>query len=217
MSGGFVEIAWEPANSAEYHLFTHALLDPYPHPKEPQWPPHESYVLGTTALNTMAYARADDGLTFHRRDRRVTVPPNGDTYDVTVEIDIAFDAPLAAPQGPTACVMIVDISVTTVWGMETHPGAETFTLPCTYQPDEDRPWIRVTADGFEQSSIDYSWGQYLGEMGVWDKYPSLVTNPLYDAFRPVLFYAPSSGARLFHDRQSAWYLAMEHPPPTTVD
>jgi hypothetical protein len=100
--------------------------------------------------------------------------------------------------------MWIDMAVTVDLGAGSAlTGAETFELACTYGPTADSPWVRVTADGFEKADADGSWTEYLGALGIWDKYPSVVANAIYDAFRPILFFTPSDASTLFHDVQFA--------------
>jgi len=212
-----IEITWSPEGGSELRRFTYARVDPYL--PDPSFPPFEDYVPGTAGLNRMAYARVGDAPTWHREDRLISKTEIGGLYDVAITIDVSLDAPLITPpEGPTACAMTASILVaTSLDGEPPATLAETFELPCTYEPHETRSWIRILANGFEESMWDNSWSEYLSEKGIWQKYPALVTNPFYEAFRPVFFYEPGKEARLFHDVSFAWYAEMKNPPPATVD
>src|SRR5439155_8137146 len=128
-----------------------------------QGPPMQpGYEFGTRALNRMAYARDDGTLTWHREDHRRSKDATG-LYDTTATLDVTFDAPLADPKGPTPCTMKIDLSVAVDIGDGNPPetGAETFGLACTYDHAATSPWIRITANGFENSEADGSWLDYL--------------------------------------------------------
>ena len=70
----------------------------------------EGYVQGSGALNDTGYARAQDELVWHRRDKRV-YPEDDQGKEPTIIFyaDVALDAPLSAPQGPTACKMSIHL------------------------------------------------------------------------------------------------------------
>src|SRR5262249_54442180 len=102
-------------------------------------------------------------------------------------------------------------------GQPDEEGGVDVSLPCTYGPDMSTPWVRVTANGYENSNTDGSWTDYLGTLGVWGKYSAEVENGLWEGFRPILYFEPSSPELLFHDVYFAWYMRMDSPPPDSVN
>jgi hypothetical protein len=211
--GQVLEVAWGTDADGTRRRFTANVIDPYLGGADPL---PDGYVTGPRALNTMAYVRAGASLSWHREQSRRWASQGG-VYDEQISIDLAFDTPLGAPAGPTACNMtahlVVGVSVT---GAAPGSADETFVLPCTYGPAAGSPWIRVVADGFDMSTVNSSWSDYLTSHGIWNKYPSYVSNAFYDSFRPEVFYAPSDDGVLFHDVTMAWYREMLSPPPESV-
>jgi len=60
-----------------------------------------------------------------------------------------------------------------------------------------RTAIRLYADCFEDSMYTGEWMDLFEEKGIWDKYPAYISNAMYDAFRPVLFFEPGKIETLF--------------------
>lgn len=166
------------------------------------------------SLNWMAFLRSNDS-GYYAKNRRLLEDPSG-IFDQDIHIDLSFDAPLQTTDVPLACEMTVTISVTVDIGEEFSPesGVETFVLPCTYGPDEETSWVRLYADGYEESMYTGEWMDLFEEKGIWDKYPAYISNAMYDSFRPVLFFEPGKPETLFHSIHFSWYHKMEARPPT---
>jgi len=169
------------------------------------------------SLNWLTFLSSGEG-TYYAINRRLQEDPTG-VFDQDIKIDLSFDAPLVTSDAPVAGEMTVTISVTVDSGTDALPesGTETFVLPCTYAPDEETGWIRLWADGFESSMYTGEWMDLFEEKGIWDKYPAYISNAMYDAFRPVLFFEPGKPQTLFHSIYFSWYNKMENPPPTSEE
>jgi hypothetical protein len=215
---GVVDLSWSSLRGAETRRFTAALLDHWPLAVTPPYP---DYKMGTRALGMGAYRRAGSSLTWHRSDERESVPTaTPGTYTKrSISIDITFDKPLAAVSGSTECQMSVTMSVRADLGSAGGPssGEETFALPCAYGPQKDRPWLRIVANGFEQSAYDGTWMDLLTQKGVWKKYPAVVSNAFYDQFKPILYFDAADPSTLFHDEFFDWWNEMLTPPPSSVE
>lgn len=137
----------------------------------------------------------------------------------SIIIDVTFDKPLAAVSGSMECQMSVTMSVRADLGAAGGPysGEETFALPCTYGPQTSRPWLRIVANGFEQSAYDSTWMDLLTQKGVWKKYPAVVSNALYDEFRPILYFDAADPNTLFPDVHLNWWNEMLTPPPSSIE
>jgi hypothetical protein len=169
------------------------------------------------SLNWLTFLPSNDNA-YYAINRRLIEDPTG-IFDQDIHIDLSFDAPLVTTDIPTSCEMTVTIAVTVDIGEEYSPesGVETFVLPCTYAPDEETGWLRLYADGFESSMYTGEWMDLFEEKGIWDKYPAYISNAMYDAFRPVLFFEPGKPQTLFHSIHFSWYGKMATPPPTSEE
>lgn len=204
--GDTIEVTWATMSDSTLRRVTVARVDPMPFAPEPV----DAYQPGTAALNVQAYARVSDTLVWHREDVTTLTDATG-TFDQQFMADVAFDAPLGTPSSPTACTMTVSFVIHASYGATSEMASETLTLPCTVAPDADLPWIRVSANGFEDP-YDGSWSDHLAQLGIYDKYGSMALNVLSAAFYPVFYYVPGDEAHLFQDHYQPWYFEYLHPP-----
>lgn len=211
LSGDTIEVTWDTANGGNLRRVTVARVDPMPFPQDPV----DGYQPGTAALNLKAYARSSDTLVWHREDVSTMTDATG-TFDQQFMADIAFDAPLGAPSSPTACTMTVSFVIHASYDTTFEMASETLTLPCTIAPDADLPWIRVSANGFENPN-NGDWSDYLDQLGIYDKYGNFALNVLSQAFYPMFYYVPGDDAHLFQDYYQPWYFEYLNPPPEQVE
>jgi hypothetical protein len=214
IQAGALGLHYTTDSGVEKRTYGYALVDPSPvFPAEPL---PFGYAYGTRALNLMAYTLHDGPVAFHRSEWRGT-PAQPDAFIQLADIDVVFDAPITVAPAPAPCTMTVTMSVSVSGGgVQGGKGAETWKFPCKVRPPEKSAFASVTADGFENSQNDGSWGAFLTNQGIFKKYPSQVAGFMDEVFRPVLAFAPSDPAHLFHDVQFAWYYEMKNPPPAMV-
>lgn len=182
-------------------------------------------VAGSRALTPYAYLSDDGGSTFFHEHRRQWVTPEGNdlTYrNLKSLTELGFDAPLTATSIPMSCRMTVSITASASSGPDAEPltGSEIFELPCTYGPDNDSGsgWIRLTADGFENSPRDGLWAKYMYDQGVGDRHDPLVQEAILLAyFFPVFLFDPQDPSTLYQDLLSFWFIEMLTPPPTQLE
>jgi hypothetical protein len=214
--GPTLELRWSEAQfqSEELRRFTFAMVDPYlAEPADPT----PGYAWTTSALHTKSYARVGGSLSYHRDDRSRSETQAG-LWDRSFSADITFDAPLGVPSGPEVCSMTValEVAVQVDPAKPLSTGKESFTLPCSYDVDPTLPYVKISADGFE-NPWDGSWSDFLASLGIWEKYPGYVGSVFEAEFRPILYYLPGESGRLFHVLWSSAYQEMKHPPPESVE
>ncbi len=205
---------WNQGNIAEHRRFTAAVIEGFVLP--PLVEPEPGAVTGTRALNRMAFARQQDG-TYLREDDRESGAGTAQASVTDMKYLVTFAEPLVTVQQPAACKMTVEVTANVGHGPgPTTQAGETFTLPCKYAPVKETGWLRITADGFEDSQTSDAWSKFFEQKGWWKKYPAQMSNALYDGFRPVLYFQPGKPEVLFHDVGHAWFTEMTTPPPESV-
>jgi hypothetical protein len=211
-----VSLAWPSPMGSEARTFTAVVLDPFPSPPAA---PDPSYVPGPRALSTMAYHRAGAPLTWHREStsQSTTSSPPA-SFGTTLALDVTLDVEPAPSKSPLACTMTLAFaaSASPATGPLPSSATESWSLPCHFASDATTPWIRVTADGFEQSDVDSTWTDFMTKQGVDAKYAPAVVNMLDESFRPILYVDPAGPDDLFHGVTFAWFHEMKNPPPATV-
>lgn len=180
-------------------------------------------VAGDRALSAYAYLSDDGGSNFYHEHRRQWVVQEGNVStfsNLKSFTELSFDAPLAATSVPVSCRMTVSISASASSDPDAEPltGSETFVLPCTYGPDSDSDWIRLTGDGFENSPRDGSWPKYMYDQGVGERYDPLVVEAMQLGFYfPAFLFDPRDPSTLYKDLISLWHIEMLTPPPTQLE
>lgn len=214
LPGHILETEWKSDTEGMMHSFTLHVFEPYPY--VPPQPMPDGYNAGTKALNTMAYVRTDDTLTYRRTEHKRWIS-GADDFRQSLLIELSFGAPFESVTAPTPCTMKVRISAS-VDGTLTKPetGEEFFGFACTYGPVPDSPWIQVSADGFGDNIYGGQWMDLLTDMGVWDKYSSPLSSLFYEQFYPLFYIAPDDSNVLIDNRGTAWYQQMLHAPPDSV-
>ncbi len=211
---GEIGFKWTGDAGLEKQTHGYAVVEPVPSVPADPLPP--GYAYGPRAVNLMAYTLHDGPVAYHRLEWRGTSTKMAD-YIQTATIDLVFDAPIAAPAAPKPCTMTVTMQVSVSGAMQPDAkGSETWKLPCKVRPPDKTSFATITADGFENSQYDGSWGAFLDKQGVAKKYAPDVAGLFDDEFRPVLAFVPSEPAHLFHDVYFAWYYEMKNPPPAQV-
>jgi hypothetical protein len=213
-----VDYRWvSEAGVEERRVRTFALLDQIDLPYRPSY---EGYLYGDRRLNWMAYIRGERDLEWRREQRWLSTDEDqGIYYDEQISISVSLDAPVDLAGREVPCQMTVELSVSLDDGVDHGPetGEETFDFPCHSVPDDALGWVRIAADGYEESEIGGSWSDFFESQGLWERYSARVSNLLYDSFRPVLYLDPADDSVLFHDRYWSWYDGMDSPPPDHVE
>jgi hypothetical protein len=214
--GAIVEMKWISSSSNETHRYTYALVE---YEGAPLSSPFPEYEFGTHAVTLLGYARVGDSLVWHREQHQIYSDFDGvPVYEQHVVVDLELDAPLVDPAGPTACTLTAHVAVENVVDPQkpSEKGDEVFVVPCSYDVDFSKPWIRLAADGIESA---YDWSMYLEAQGIWSKYPGQVADSIYYGFLPVLHYVKGHEERMFNDISwgKGWFFEMKNPPPSSVE
>ena len=217
---GLLTLEWEDElGQTQLNAFTVTIVDSHD-----QWLP-DRFLTTERGLNTMAYAPTGEPSTWRREVRRTGYAWEGNTYEQHHTITLSFESPLMTEASETlTCQMTVDFDVTYDSDDALLHGQETFVLPCHYvevQGDNRPvPWLQITADGFESSTVNGTWGDYLTENGVFERYGPEINMVLHEGFRPVVYIAlgnDNSGSvetsNLFHNVYWAWMTEVLDSPP----
>ncbi len=178
------------------------------------------YQPGKRGLTMLAWVRAQEDKPFVHLDSTESVTdgakPTHTQQVASVQV-VLTPSPEVAKPGDT-CSMAVVISVSWEPG-DSEPAAqatEQLTLPCHYAKDPTSGWLRVAADGYEQSLTDGSWNKLFESKGLWKKHKSAVAHLLFDAFRPVLHHPPTQRNVLLSLANQGWYQEFLNDPPVSV-
>jgi len=210
-----IEYTWQNKDAWQKRRHTIAVVDPYPVPP----PSDPSLKAGKRAINRKAYVLKGPGM--YQRDDRHDVAYDGTPANATITIvavKVTFDKPLQNVAVETACQMNVTLAVSNDpggTGGKFASGSETFVFACSYGPDATTGWIRVAAQGFEKEPSGDAWMKFMTSKGWWNKYSPVISNSLYDEFRPVFYFQPQKPEMLFHNF-AGWYVEMLSSPPTKV-
>ncbi|MBX5480649.1 MAG: hypothetical protein IRZ16_02195 [Myxococcaceae bacterium] len=178
-------------------------------------PVPEEYEIGARGLNVRALARLSGSNTFRRED--VTAfEEGGRLYRLALEATVELDVDPATVPLPAACRMEVTLSADADWGdAPAEQGSERFTLPCRISERDGR--VLVIADGFEPETLHSAWSDYFEAHGVWARHSGLLSNALFDLFRPVLEVDRTRPEALLQNHGDAWYAEMKNPPPQSIE
>lgn len=179
-----------------------------------------AYKPGKRGLTTLAWVRAQDGEPFKRLDtlERVSELPKPTHTEQVASVQVLVTPPPDNAKPGEACTMAVTLSVSWDPG-PTEPdtqATEQLTLPCHYGKDATSGWLRVAADGYEQSDSDGSWSKLFESKGIWKKYSGFVGHLLFDSFRPVLHQPPGQRNLFLSLASHGWYREFLNDPPLTV-
>jgi len=210
----------EYQDKTAYHLWqrTAAVVENYSSAGATDMQP--SYKLGKRALTVMALARKVPGGPYFRSDSHETAADKlAPVHTISVQ---AVQAEVLPPpeQAKTGDSCQFKVTLASSWdpgdGKPYQTASENLQLPCHYAKAAGTGWLQVTADGYEQSTVDGTWTKLFEQKGWWKKYPSPVNQLLYDSFRPVLVQPPGQPGVLIMAASFGWYAEFLNDPPVSV-
>lgn len=213
--GQLLEMEWQDKSGWKQYRRTSAIVTDFPY--SPKVLPVPGYQLGKRALTVLAFVRGTEGGAFARKDQREFAADKAEPYHTTtvaaVQVQVT-PSPEGAKTGD-ACQMAVTMAASYDVGEDSKykTGVETLNLPCRFSTDMATQWLRVTADGYENSASDGSWDKLFETKGYWKKHSKEIAQLLYGSFRPVLLQPPGQRNVLLSDADFGWYQEYLNEPP----
>jgi hypothetical protein len=213
--GQLLEMEWQDNSGWKMYRRTSAIVTDFPYSAKVL--PVPGYQLGKRALTVLAFVRSADGGQFSRKDQREFAADKAEPFHTTTvaAVQVQLTPPPDGAQPGDACQMALTLAASYDVGEDSKykTGVETLTLPCRYAKDMATQWLRVTADGYENSASDGSWDKLFETKGYWKKYPKEIAQLLYGSFRPVLLQPPGQRNVLLSDADFGWYPEYLNEPP----